>query len=98
MAWALGSSPAQGLPTQDAAATERRQLRFGMNAVPKPPLHGFFELCVEAVGDPVLIILCVAGAVSFGVGLYESPSGGKCRSRRGATALGVDWSAPHRLD
>lgn len=53
-----------------------RQAIFGINEYPKPPLQSFLEHCKDALGDPMLIILLIAGVVAIIVGCIDDPENG----------------------
>jgi magnesium-transporting ATPase (P-type) len=50
--------------------------RYGPNVFPEPPFAGFWALFFESFQDPILIILIIAAAVSFIVGLINHPTDG----------------------
>jgi len=60
----LGVNLQTGL-TSEQVATMRE--RFGDNSMPEAPMKTYLELLIDAFGDPVLIILLAAAAVSLGV-------------------------------
>ncbi len=64
----LGVNLQTGL-TSEQVATMRS--RFGDNAMPEAPMPTYLELLIGAFGDPVLMILLAAAAVSLGVGIYS---------------------------
>ncbi len=64
----LGVNLQTGL-TSEQVTTMRE--RFGDNSMPEAPLSTYLELLIDAFGDPVLIILLAAAAVSLGVGIYS---------------------------
>jgi len=64
----LGVNLQTGL-TSEQVATMRE--RFGDNSMPEAPMKTYLELLIDAFGDPVLIILLAAAAVSLGVGIYS---------------------------
>jgi len=49
---------------------------FGDNEFPETPLKSFFEILLEVLSDPILLILLAAAAVSLIVGLIEDPKNG----------------------
>ena len=49
---------------------------FGDNEFPETPLKSFFEILLEVLSDPILLILLAAAAVSLTVGLIEDPING----------------------
>lgn len=55
----------------------RRREIFGSNCMPKRPINSFFKLLLQALKDPVQIILMVAAVVALGIGAYEQVHNGK---------------------
>lgn len=49
---------------------------FGRNILDRPPLKTFWEHCLDALEDPMLIILMIAGTVSIVLGAVKCPASG----------------------
>ena len=60
-----------GMPMEEGseALYEERRRKYGMNALPKKPLTGFFVFAWEAFQDPTLLVLIVCGIISLILGL-----------------------------
>jgi calcium-translocating P-type ATPase len=55
---------------------EELRIKFGNNVFPESPMTSFFMLWIECFGDPVLLVLIVAAAVSIAVEVYTHPETG----------------------
>jgi Ca2+-transporting ATPase len=44
---------------------------YGDNQFPEPPMSAYWEMLLDALSDPVLIVLIIAASVSLGIGIYE---------------------------
>ena len=53
----------------DASGLASRRQWYGANVVPRKPPATFLALCLDALEDTVVRILCVAGTVSLVLGL-----------------------------
>lgn len=69
----LGVDLKRGLT--DAQAAELRT-RFGANKFPSPPMTSWLELFVDALKDPIIVVLIFASIISLVVGLIEDPHDG----------------------
>ena len=67
----LDSDVVNGLQGSEADYLIRRE-EFGSNQLELDKPASFFELCLEAIQDPTLIVLLVAATVSLGTGIYQS--------------------------
>lgn len=79
VAAALRSDPKNGLFKDEMDADAQFGVRrgvFGTNIYEKPPLKTIWEHAWEALHDPMLIILCIAGLVSLVLGAIEHPNSG----------------------
>ena len=50
--------------------------RFGKNAFPESPMTGYFSLLLDALMDPVLLLLLAAASVSVIIGSIREPDHG----------------------
>jgi len=79
-AHALKTNTKTGLSADEVTAQgttyQARLAHFGDNVHKKRPLKTYWELCKEILADPLLILLCVAGVVSVGLGSAVHPSEG----------------------
>eukprot|EP00656_Telonema_subtile_P006658 TRINITY_DN1308_c0_g1_i1.p1 TRINITY_DN1308_c0_g1~~TRINITY_DN1308_c0_g1_i1.p1 ORF type:complete len:952 (+),score=292.94 TRINITY_DN1308_c0_g1_i1:200-3055(+) len=64
----LDSSLNDGIQPVSCSA---RQSAFGANEYAEPEAKTFLELCVDALNDTTMIILCVSAVVSLGIGLIK---------------------------
>ncbi len=69
----LGVDLKQGLT--EAQATQLRE-RFGANVFPTAPMASWLELFVDALKDPIIVVLTFASIISLVVGLIEDPHDG----------------------
>lgn len=60
---------------KDGKFTHRREA-YGKNVYPTPPAKSWFAHALDLVGDPMLIILFIAGSISLILGAIEEPSHG----------------------
>ena len=60
----------------DAQAADLR-IRFGANKFPSPPMTSWLELFVDALKDPIIVVLIFASIISLVVGLIEDPHDGR---------------------
>jgi hypothetical protein len=77
---ALHTNPKTGLYKDEVAANgglDKRRSLYGFNYIPLPPLKSFWEHCADALQEPILIVLMLAGTVSFISGMVEHPSSGR---------------------
>lgn len=70
---ALQTDEKKGLQNDQTSEDGRKERRrvYGKNALPEKKLMPFWRFLWDAFNDKVLIILTVAAAVSFGLGLYQ---------------------------
>ena len=70
---ALQTDEKKGLQNDQTSEDGRKDRRrvYGKNALPEKKLMPFWRFLWDAFNDKVLIILTVAAAVSFGLGLYQ---------------------------
>lgn len=70
---ALRTDIQSGLFADEVATNtyESRKLIYGSNLYPIKPMKSFFVYCWEALVEPIMILLIVAGAVSIGIGALE---------------------------
>jgi magnesium-transporting ATPase (P-type) len=54
-----------------AAQVTSYRARYGENIFPEPPMSTYLEMLLDALSDPVLIVLIIAAAVSLGIGIYD---------------------------
>jgi len=64
----LNSDPKNGCMP---ASFEDRKKAFGENVFPEPDSKSFFELCMDALEDTTMIILCVAAVTSLVIGVVK---------------------------
>ena len=57
----------------DVEDIELRREKFGVNVIPKKPPRSILQLAWEALQDPLLIVLCVAGFLTIGLSFYKPP-------------------------
>jgi len=71
IAYALHTSHNHGLSENDLTpeAIQIREDTFGFNRIPKKPSKTFFRLMWDALQDPMLIVLIVAGGVNIPLGV-----------------------------
>lgn len=84
----LHTDLARGLDTQDHS--DRIEI-YGTNVLPTRVAKGFFQLCLEAMKDKVLILLTVAAIVSLALGLYETFGQDTMYDDEGMPMPKVDW-------
>jgi Ca2+-transporting ATPase len=65
---ALNTNPSNGIMP---ASHDERKNSFGENVFPEPDMKTFLELCMEALEDTTMIILCIAAAVSMLIGVIK---------------------------
>ncbi len=74
LAIALRTTLSEGL-LDDELSSERgladRRQRFGQNVVPRRPQATFWELCVDALDDPLERVLLTAGFVSLALAMIN---------------------------
>uniref|UniRef100_A0A915NJ88 Cation-transporting P-type ATPase N-terminal domain-containing protein n=1 Tax=Meloidogyne floridensis TaxID=298350 RepID=A0A915NJ88_9BILA len=73
----MGVDPIKGLPS-DVASPElaKRREKYGPNTIPSTKAKPFWRLLFDAIKDPTLIILIVAGFVSLLLSFVEPGQGG----------------------
>lgn len=78
IAFALRTHLENGLYQDEVDGQEfaDRISQYGTNQLPEPEMSSFFEHCKEALEDELLIVLAVAGLISFVLGFIEDPSHG----------------------
>lgn len=64
------------LKDEMSSSFERRREIYGRNVFERPPPTPFLMLCWEALQDPMLLILIIAGIVSIVAGSIAHPSDG----------------------
>ena len=72
----LHKDEVSGEGSGDGGSFRRRREIYSANTYEKPPPSSFLVLCWEALQDPMLIILIIAGVISMIVGILGDPHEG----------------------
>lgn len=74
---ALRTNPKTGLFADEVNTNfEKRCEVFGRNTIARRPLKSFWAHCADSLGDPMLIILIIAGCISIVLGSVDHPETG----------------------
>lgn len=69
----VGEAPTPAVPTETVVATfDDRQRVFGTNTLPTRPSKTLLQLMWMALKDKVLILLCIAAAISLVLGIVQA--------------------------
>lgn len=96
----MGVDPIKGLPS-DVASPElaKRREKYGPNTIPNTKAKPFWRLLFDAIKDPTLIILIVAGFVSLLLSFVEPGQGGGVVDRgNNNTNFGGNLTTPTPLE
>ncbi|KAL2116429.1 hypothetical protein VTJ04DRAFT_8597 [Mycothermus thermophilus] len=96
LAASLQTNLQTGLPSSSSSSSpspDTRRAHFGANTLPPRPAKSFLALAWLALQDRVLVLLCIAAAISLALGLYQTFDGHEPNPVGDDThgAEGVEW-------
>lgn len=63
----------KGLDSKNEPDFEQRRNAYGRNEIPQKPMKTFIAFCIQAIQDPILMLLLGCAIISIILSLYKPP-------------------------